>query len=162
MIPNSIAPILPAKAMALKVNFGCGENKLEGWKNHDSELDITKPLPYRDNTVEMILIEHVVEHVSSGQALQFFREARRILKPKGVLRVCIPVLDKIPDKQWAADLIEKHGHVQLLCKETLTHLLSVAGFSSVQQTGRSECDGHWKIIGKERDDAETLRMEATK
>lgn len=47
---------------------------------------------------------------------------------------------------------------------TLGNLLCAAGFhkSSITVTPRKDCDQHWKTIGREKDDLETLRMEAKK
>lgn len=146
----------------MKLQFGCGENKLDGWQNYDSDVDITKPLPFPDSQAELILIEHCLEHVDCGEALRFCEESRRILKPGGVLRICVPTLGRILNKDWARDLIVNHSHRQLFCLETLMQMLWVAGFDRIHVTERKECDGHWKVIGQEKDDAETLRVEAVK
>lgn len=79
----------------LKVNVGCGGNKIPGWKNHDLEVDITKRLPYRDATVSFVLAEHVVEHVPPAGGWAFFKECRRILKPGGVLRIIVPSITRM-------------------------------------------------------------------
>ncbi len=41
-------------APLLKLNFGCGSNKLPGWRNMDAEIDITKPLPFKDGEAAFI------------------------------------------------------------------------------------------------------------
>jgi predicted SAM-dependent methyltransferase len=149
----------------IKINFGCGGNILEGWTNVDAEVDITKPLPYADNTVDFILAEHVVEHVSGPDALRFFDKCHRILKLHGVLRVCVPVvwgLGIAMTREHARDLILGHGHQLVLTPVTVNRILYLAGFKSVQLTPRKECDGHWKAIGLEKDDLETYRCEAVK
>lgn len=79
-----------------------------------------------------------------------------------MLRVCVPVLDKITDKNHARDLVVSHGHEVVMTLEVVTQLLLLAGFSYVVKTIRKECDGHWKVIGIEKDDIETLRVEARK
>ncbi len=78
----------------MKVQFGCGEFRPEGWHNFDREVDVRRPLPFEDGAVEFILAEHVVEHVSHAEAIGFFRECRRILKPGGVLRVAVPGVER--------------------------------------------------------------------
>lgn len=154
----------------MKVQFCCGTNKLDGWKNHDIEVDITKPLPYADNSLEQVLIEHGLEHVSCAEGFRFLREAYRILRPGGVLRVCVPELDRLSLKK-AADIITNHGHKRIFCvaknifcEKTLRQFLVTAGFAPDRMvvTERKPCDGHWKVIGEELDRLETLRMEATK
>lgn len=147
----------------MKLNVGCGGNILEGWRNHDADMDITKPLPFPDNSVEFILAEHVIEHTSGPDSFRFMCEAYRILKPGGVLRICVPELARLNNAK-RADIICNHGHLQIFCQENLTLMLQAAGFApeKIVRTGRKEIDGHHLVIGIELDTAETLRMEATK
>lgn len=145
----------------MKLNVGCGGNILEGWRNHDADMDITKPLPIPSESVEFILAEHVIEHTSGPDSFRFMCEAYRILKPGGVLRICVPELARL-DNAKRADIICNHGHLQVFCEENLTLMLEAAGFPLIVRTGRKEIDGHHLVIGIELDTAETLRMEATK
>ena len=149
----------------MNIQFCCGHNKLDGWVNHDSEVDITQRLPYDDNTVDFILIEHGLEHVNCAQGLQFLDEAYRILSPRGTIRVCVPTLEKIDgdmSHSHARDLCLGHGHQNLFSELTLMQMLWCAAFRNITRTGRKDCDSHWKTIGREKDDLETLRMEAVK
>jgi SAM-dependent methyltransferase len=89
----------------LKINLGCGTNKLDGWSNHDADVDITKRLPWRDNEADVVFAEHVVEHVPYAEALCFFTECARILRPGGVCRIAVPSVERV----WraaTADYIE--------------------------------------------------------
>jgi predicted SAM-dependent methyltransferase len=150
--------------MSRWINLGCGGNRLpEPWENYDAELDITRPLPFPDSSVAKILIEHCLEHVNSTQGMGFLLEANRVLEPGGVLRVCVPVLDEL-EMLHARDICMGHGHQQIYSASSLEDFLRAAGFnrSRIRQTGRSEIDGHWRQIGLEKDNLETLRMEATK
>lgn len=85
-----------------KLQFGCGPNHLDGWTNLEwHQQDITKRLNFADNSVDYILAEHLLEHVTHGEALRFLRECRRILKPfdkdthSGVVRIIVPSVSKI-------------------------------------------------------------------
>jgi len=143
-----------------KVNFGCGSNRIDGWENHDIETDITKRLPYGNGTVDFILAEHVLEHISGPEALKFLDEAYRILKPKGVLRICVPVLDRLT-KEHSRDIVLGHGHLTVWSTTLLFRFMELAGFL-VAISERKPCDGHWTVIGKEKDDLETARLEGVK
>lgn len=145
----------------LKIQLGCGGNILEGWTNHDSDVDITKPLPWEANTVDMILLEHVLEHVNTHHALLCLMECCRILKPSGRLRLCIPVLDRL-DIEHGRDIVFGHGHQAAYTTGLVRHFLRLAGFRRIDSSFRKPCDGHWKIIGEEKDDVETARLEAIK
>lgn len=83
----------------LKLNLACGPNYLDGWVNIDidSEVadiqsDLTKPLPFEDSTVSHIYAEHFIEHIDQQDALYFLQECKRVLAPKGVLRLSTPSL----------------------------------------------------------------------
>ena len=80
----------------VKIQFGAGDNILDGWTNlQQNECDITKPLPFDSNSVDYILIEHVVEHVTQKAAYSFFHEVKRILKSGGVIRIIVPDAKKM-------------------------------------------------------------------
>lgn len=145
------------------IQLGCGTNNLPApWENYDIVVDITRlPLPFPDNCAKKILIEHCLEHVSGPQGFRFLQDAYRVLEPNGIIRVCVPELARL-DKQAAIDIVVNHGHQVVFCETNLTQLLTLAGFKNIRVTPRDEIDGHWKVIGKEKDDLETLRIEAQK
>lgn len=148
--------------MAKKLNLGCGGNILPDFENHDADCDITKPLPWSDGSIGYIAIEHCVEHVSGPDAFRFFNEAYRILEPCGILRVCVPILDRLADDH-ARDIILGHGHLMVYNEANLTKMLKLAGFRLVEPTPFDpNIDGHWKVIGVDKDGIETLRLEAVK
>jgi SAM-dependent methyltransferase len=59
----------------------------------EEEQDITRPLSFPDDSVDFIFTEHVLEHVDIPGAISFMREALRILRPGGIMRIVCPVLD---------------------------------------------------------------------
>jgi hypothetical protein len=149
----------------LKVQFGAGKYKLEGWNNHDAEVNICQTLPYKADSVSFILAEHVVEHVVPPDALRFLDECHRVLKPGGTLRVCVPVIvgNNPPlSLEHARNLVLEYGHLAVYSDATIIKLLELAGFSKVTKTGRKPVDSHHLCIGDEKDDQETCRVEAVK
>jgi predicted SAM-dependent methyltransferase len=132
----------------LKVQFGARVNILADWECHDIELDITKPLPYSDNTVDNIFSEHVVEHITQTEALRFFEECYRILKPGGVIRTTIPDLSRIikyADKEYLKTrvahytkkftpaevfrlTVDNNYHKAVYNEQLLCDFLTIAGF----------------------------------
>jgi len=57
-----------------------------------TQLDIDRPLPFADHSVDWVYAEHLIEHVSLGTAVHWLAEVRRILRPGGVLRLTTPDL----------------------------------------------------------------------
>jgi predicted SAM-dependent methyltransferase len=73
-----------------KIHLGCGPHRIEGWENYDREVDLTKPLPFENQSVDLIFAEHVIENIPIGYGLLFLFEAKRVLKRNGVLRLAFP------------------------------------------------------------------------
>lgn len=144
------------------VQFCCGGNILPDFTNHDIDCDMTKlPLPYADNSVDFILMEHGLEHFTVAQSLAILDEFYRILKHGGTLRICCPVLERL-EVDAARDIALNHGHLIIFSTQSLKDFIRCGRFSNVHETGRSLLDGHWKVIGKDKDDRETARIEANK
>ncbi|TPI13860.1 methyltransferase domain-containing protein [Mesorhizobium sp. B4-1-1] len=160
---------------AIKLNFGCGTNRLDGWLNFDAEVDITRKLPFPDGHADFIYAEHVVEHVDQYAALGFFAECRRVLKTGGVIRICVPSLENIWRRgdqdyfdfarRWApsADrrgamsaIIHAHGHKAIWTQALLEACLFYAGFEDIAgcevhksaHADLANVEGHHTVIGE--------------
>jgi SAM-dependent methyltransferase len=154
-----------------RLHVGAGSVNLPGWLDTDLEplrggrqtifLDITETLPFPAASIDCILSEHVIEHVSFHQGRDFLRECFRVLKPGGVLRVSTPdlailfalhgrALSEI-ERRYVEDVIDRFfpncprydaifaintefrefGHQFLYDEPTLTESLRSAGFKSI-------------------------------
>jgi len=72
----------------------------DGWINGDMiagniYLNAARRLPLPDNTLDVIFTEQFIEHLSQQDALNFLREAWRVLKPGGIIRQSTPDLGKL-------------------------------------------------------------------
>jgi predicted SAM-dependent methyltransferase len=57
----------------------------------DLQLDLTRPLPFPDNSVARIYSSHVLEHFSyPSPMLDLLRECHRILRPGGEFSIAVP------------------------------------------------------------------------
>ena len=74
-----------------KLQFGAGSLNIEGFENFEqSQVDITKPLPFETGSIDVVFAEMVLEHVTPKEAWGFIDEAYRIIKLEGLIRLVIP------------------------------------------------------------------------
>ena len=173
----------------MKVNVGCGSNKLDGWQNFDADLDITNPLPFDDNNIDFILAEHVVEHIRYRQAVMFLTECRRVLRPGGVARIIVPSIERVmlyADENYfdfvakwmkSSDgvrsamgaILWEHGHKAAWTESMLVATMYYVGFQTEVLEPRDsshpellDVDGHWKVIGERNNWIESSIVEGTK
>jgi SAM-dependent methyltransferase len=164
---------------------------LEGWQNLDlPNVDIRKPLEWPDDSMEGIFLEHVIEHVPPPDAFRFMREAFRVLKPGGVLRLAFPDTVRIyreatPDylqfllnsgygdgsvESAVTSIILNHGHCGIWSEEVMCVVLATAGFDEITVCvpGDSEhaamrgLEQHGKRIGERNNLVETCCVDAVK
>ncbi|MGL5836458.1 MAG: class I SAM-dependent methyltransferase [Waterburya sp.] len=85
------------------LNLGCGYRFDAKWTNVNFQTtgkgvmtyDLTKGIPFADNTFELVYHSHVLEHFSQAAAKSFIQECFRVLRPGGILRVVVPDLEQI-------------------------------------------------------------------
>lgn len=79
------------------LNIGCGPDYVEGWTNLDGDqsvkadvhYDINKGLPFKDNSFDVILASHILEHIPNLVELQ--KEFNRVLRrPHGRAFIIVP------------------------------------------------------------------------
>ena len=87
------------------LNLGGGKWYYPKWENVDFyqsgvfvdyKIDFRekKSLPFSDNCVNAIFTSHVLEHLDDESLIFLLKECYRILKPKGILRISVPDMDK--------------------------------------------------------------------
>lgn len=85
----------------MKLNLGCGDKKMPGWVNVDSVpdcqpdmvVDLEKfPWPWPDNSVEEILLSHVLEHLGETRDtyLGIIKEMYRVCRHDARIRIMVP------------------------------------------------------------------------
>jgi len=146
---------LPQADGLVKLNLGCFLDCFHyGWENIDiqdltewarqngyifKQADATKGIPKPDNSVDIILASHFVEHLDRTEGTRFLRECFRVLKPNGLLRFAVP------DPKVLCDSYLKHKimdfrHVNINVEkaadeaEALFHLL-LAGHKTIYDFG---------------------------
>ena len=83
----------------VKLDLGCGPNKIEGFTgvdqiafpNVDVVMDLrATPWPWENGEVEEVYSSHFVEHLSGEERVPFFNELHRVLKVSGQARIITP------------------------------------------------------------------------
>ena len=85
----------------MKLNLGCGNKIIDGYINLDKfdtynvdvKHDLEKfPYPFEDNTVEEIILSHVLEHIgqSPDVFIKILKELYRICKNQALIEISVP------------------------------------------------------------------------
>lgn len=174
----------------MKIQFGAGSLNIDGWENHDMDVDVTKPLPFLDNSVDLIFSDQMLEHITPRQAWSYLEECFRILKSGGVVRTTIPDfvrLWRLRNPKWLEinravtgndgslkeqmkSVIFCHSHQGLWCSELLASVKEAIGFVDVRmhEAGVSlvpelvDIEQHWRSVGREVAASEAGCVEGTK
>lgn len=157
----------------LKLHIGCGPRVLKGWINIDLKfrpylerlkfytpevmrgdqsdfraIDVARtPLPFADNSVDVIFHEDFIEHLSQRGQILFLADALRVLKPGAVHRVNTPNL--LVSMRGHSDFMrgfkgvyvgewDKWHHRNLLTPSSLEELALMVGYSEIVFTGRDQ------------------------
>ena len=89
-----------AQHLVRRLHIGCGPHLLDGWLNADFEprarsvlcLDATRRFPLPSDTFDTVFSEHMIEHVPHAGGAVMLREAHRVLRPGGRVRITTPDL----------------------------------------------------------------------
>ncbi|MBN2423829.1 MAG: methyltransferase domain-containing protein [Calditrichaceae bacterium] len=68
------------------------------WPDNIKILDVTKGLPFKENTVDCIFSSHFFEHISYYNVKKLLSECYHVLVPGGTLRIIVPDLQKLIEK----------------------------------------------------------------
>jgi predicted SAM-dependent methyltransferase len=149
--------------------------------------NVTRHIPEPDRSVRVVYSSHMLEHLDRDEAVHFLKEARRVLRPAGVIRIAVPDLRYHVDnylKQKDADkfvdgLLMTHAvdrtlfarlrhlwtggrqHKWMYDGESLCKLLSATGFQDprVMESGTTRIDDPGELNLRERE-PESVFVEA--
>jgi predicted SAM-dependent methyltransferase/glycosyltransferase involved in cell wall biosynthesis len=161
----------------VKLNIGSFTVMAKGWTNIDvldltayavqqgmefRQMDVRKGLGYGDNTVDLVIASHFLEHITRNEGSAFIRECFRTLKPGGIIRITVPDTQRIAEEYITRARFQKiygfnegvknasddaeafwnlltAGHVTAYDHDSMTGLMTKAGFVSVENkmTGQS-------------------------
>ncbi len=117
----------------IKLIIGSGGTSYPGWLSSDvPTLDITNPDHwqkfFKPNSIERILAEHVLEHLTEEQNQAALALAYQYLKPGGMFRIAVPDGFR-RDPAYVAEVTPpKDGHQMLFTINNLRPMMESAGF----------------------------------
>ena len=96
----------------MRLIIGAGNTKIDGWiSTQESELNI---LNYENwgtlfgkSSIELILAEHVWEHLSFEDGIKAAKNCYEFLKPGGKIRCAVP--DKNFNNEWYQNMVQVGG-----------------------------------------------------
>ena len=136
---NKTYPFAPATPINYNVIFADIDTPTEELKKFEwILLDASHPLPFRDETFDLVVARHVIEHLDNIQL--FISECYRILKKNGMLEIITP---NFLSRDTRNDPTHKHA----LNIITLAKTLQNAGFEiQLQVTAASMIPYPFRII----------------
>ena len=150
----------------IRLNLGSGPLPIEGWTSvdifgmgADVTWDLRRGVPFRDESVDAVFLEHVLEHFRIEDVLDVLVECRRVLVPGGIVRIGVPDFGRYMESYAGApDFIEsvrpgrptrllavaevalRHGHRSVWDGATLEAVLTEAGFVDARRRSFRDSD----------------------
>lgn len=131
------------------IHYASGEKYIDGWLNVDVQkngpanymrVNLTARHPFPDNHFRFGFCEDFIEHLDQADSLMFLVEARRTLRPGGVLRVSFPGFEATLDEHFASvdfdgfaagktSAYVQHRHRHFYTRASLTTVAGHLGFA---------------------------------
>ena len=153
----------------MKLNLGCGANKLAGYINIDANKDLEPDLvlvlgkdklPYETDSVDEIVSSHTIEHIPRQLHFQIFNEVNRVLKPGGTLFVSFPDFGRLANhyvenksgkkETWETMIFGRRldawdCHVCAMITKDFTNFLKECGFHEIR-TAFEEGTDYYSLV----------------
>lgn len=111
------------------LNLACGATYVDSpeWLNLDYtplgagvvQADLLGALPVADASIDIVYSSHFIEHVPRPRVAALLRECRRVLRPRGLLRLVVPDLLEMCSRYVQARQAGEHAVADRLVLEIL-------------------------------------------
>ncbi|WP_319405212.1 methyltransferase domain-containing protein [uncultured Desulfosarcina sp.] len=117
--PNILLSKIPfLKKLLFKIGLIAEHQYKSNWSDV-IRCDVSKGLPYSDQSVSKIYTSHFLEHIPKDRGSFFLRECFRILKTNGILRIVVP--DLLLHAEKYVESTKKLLHHSLLPDDRSSH-----------------------------------------
>jgi predicted SAM-dependent methyltransferase len=161
-----VKPSLPKNRNGkVLVHIGCGKIDSPEFINVDAQPfahihivtdDITLLPDFGSNTVDLVYMCHILEHIKRNNLKDVLLEMKRVLKDGGILRLSVPDFDKLIDVYEASDKdinricrqlmggqdSEYNIHYSVFNHQYLSKLLEEVGFKKTVSWDPDNCQHH--------------------
>lgn len=176
------------------LNLGSGPRGVAdgSWLNIDGypdrnvhfQFDLTRRLPFPNDSFAGIFSEHVLEHFDLEQGRELLRECLRVLRPGGVLRLVVPdgetilktycdrpgelvarraTADSFPIDAVNSFFRQRYEHQYIYDWPMMQRVLTDLGFSDVRRVSHKKAAAsHALVLDDEKYAWESLYVEAAK
>ncbi len=181
-----------ASSSVRRLNWGCGEHPEPGWVNSDVKegpgidvsCDIRAGLPLDNASFDYVVSIHALPMISYPDLVPVLQELRRLLRPGGVLRLCLPDVDRgirayqagrrdyflVPDEEarslggkFVVHMLWYGYSVTMFTADFVEELLRKAGFSRVDHCRFRQTNSEWaEIVALDNRKDESLFVEAVR
>jgi predicted SAM-dependent methyltransferase len=181
-----------------KFHLGCGDRHLKGWLNvdlfeSDVNLDIARgSLPFADDQFEVIVSQHVIEHLTiEDELIPLLKECHRCLSMGGEIWLSTPDMEKVarsyveqgnddmvadrkkrlphwglkglPNQHFMNDMFHQElEHRNLFDQGLLEWTLTQAGFNRFERVDEGKLLERYPAFPPRNDDYQSIYMKATK
>ncbi len=145
----------------VNIVLGAGNTEFDGWISTDHQmLDITSERSWQrlfpTKSIDKLLCEHVLEHLSTAECVTALTACYRHLKQGGQIRIAVPDGYR-RDAAYVTEVTPpKDGHQQLFTIDTLVPLLEEIGFH-VTPLEYFDADGQFHHIPWDERDGHVFR-----
>lgn len=73
------------------------------WPSKPRLRDCRRGLPFANESIDFIYSSHFVEHLHRYKAAKLIAECKRVLRPSGVFRICVPDVEQLAEKYLQRD-----------------------------------------------------------
>lgn len=142
----------------LRLNLGCADRHIPGWKNVDIVppadiiADLSKSWPWEDSSVDAIKAEDIIEHLPNR--IHTMNEIWRVLAPNAIAEIVVPsaaegagfAQDPTHVSQWCANSFQYFEHGSFAFKRLGKAYGIIGGFRIVSLEKKTYQDQYEPVV----------------